>query len=101
MIWGQILTTIPKSILTKKFSVGRKPPEDLIVAPVSMWDDGKRESYAKDKGSGRILWVRGIKRLQHQVSFIKMIENQLAHFTNFISFINRFRSALFMHSERV
>ncbi|XP_015785620.1 plasma membrane calcium-transporting ATPase 3 [Tetranychus urticae] len=70
MVWGQILTTIPKSILTKKFSVGRKPPEDMIVAPVSMWDDGKRESYARDKASGRILWVRGIKRLQHQIRVV-------------------------------
>lgn len=67
MVWGQVLATIPKNILSKKLTVGKEAPEELMLTPASMLDDERKQSYPRDKKSGRILWVRGIKRLQTQV----------------------------------
>lgn len=66
MVWGQLLTTIPKNVLPKKFSVGKNAPDDMMLVPAEMSQE-PRLSYQRDKKSGRILWVRGIKRLQTQV----------------------------------
>ncbi|XP_074597105.1 plasma membrane calcium-transporting ATPase 3-like isoform X2 [Brevipalpus obovatus] len=70
MVWGQVLATIPKNILSKKLTVGKEAPEELMLTPANMLDDERKQSYPGDNKSGRILWVRGIKRLQTQIRVV-------------------------------
>lgn len=58
LVWGQLVLTIPKNSFPKLCRFGTKElPLATIVEP-----DGPKDSKA------RLLWIRGLTRLQHQVS---------------------------------
>ncbi|XP_031563488.1 plasma membrane calcium-transporting ATPase 4-like isoform X2 [Actinia tenebrosa] len=60
LIWGQLVLTIPKNSFPKLCRFGRGGvPLATIVEP-----DGARDSRA------RILWIRGLTRLQHQIRVV-------------------------------
>ena len=57
LIWGQVVLTIPKSVFSKRMRFFRKGiPTKEVITPES------------SESSGRVLWLRGLTRLQHQVS---------------------------------
>lgn len=59
LLWGQLVLTIPKTSFPKLCRFGTKElPLATIVEP-----DGPKDSKA------RLLWIRGLTRLQHQVSY--------------------------------
>jgi len=59
LIWGQLVLTIPKNSFPKLCRFGRSGvPLDPIIEP-----DGGKDSRA------RLLWIRGLTRLQHQVCY--------------------------------
>jgi len=59
LVWGQLVLTIPKNSFPKLCRFGTKElPLATIVEP-----DGPKDSKA------RLLWIRGLTRLQHQVSY--------------------------------
>lgn len=58
LLWGQLVLTVPKTSFPKLCRFGTKEiPVETIVEP-----DGAKDSKA------RLLWIRGLTRLQHQVS---------------------------------
>jgi Ca2+ transporting ATPase len=60
LIWGQLVLTVPKKSFPKLCRFGRGGvPLATIVEP-----DGSKDSRA------RLLWIRGLTRLQHQVRFV-------------------------------
>lgn len=61
LLWGQIITSIPTRTLPKKLEVGNEVP-DLDTFQM----DGSQENGELRKG--QVLWLRGIARLQTQVS---------------------------------
>ena len=63
LLWGQIITTIPTRTLPKKLEVGNEVP-DLDTFQM----DGSQENGELRKG--QVLWLRGIARLQTQVSIL-------------------------------
>lgn len=59
LVWGQLVLTIPKTSFPKLCRFGTKElPLATIVEP-----DGAKDSKA------RLLWIRGLTRLQHQVCY--------------------------------
>lgn len=56
LVWGQLVLTLPKTTLPKICRFGTKEiPPSIILEP-------------KEKDSkARLLWLRGLTRLQHQV----------------------------------
>ncbi len=56
LIWGQIVISIPKTILSKKLRCVTSGIPDEVITPT------------QTESSGKILWLRGLTRLQHQVS---------------------------------
>lgn len=67
LLWGQIITTIPTSVLPKRIcSWGGKKPQE-------MEEDQEEEAEEVDGVPGRrgqILWIRGLARLQTQIRVI-------------------------------
>ena len=56
LLWGQVVVSIPKTILSKRlrfFSSGIADKD--LITPIA------------SDSSGRVLWLRGLTRLQHQV----------------------------------
>ena len=55
LLWGQLVLTIPKTSFPKLCRFGTKE------LPLPMEPDGPKDNKA------RLLWIRGLTRLQHQV----------------------------------
>ena len=56
LIWGQIVLSVPKSFLSNKLKFFKKGiPAKVVISPEA------------SESSGRVLWLRGLTRLQYQV----------------------------------
>ncbi|MFH4975555.1 hypothetical protein AB6A40_002264 [Gnathostoma spinigerum] len=79
LIWGQILDTIPSSILPKFFSFGRgevKPTSILVSGDYEATTGlGKRFSGDVQARPGQILWLLGLTRLQTQMRVIRAFQS--------------------------
>jgi len=80
LLWGQIITSIPTRSLPKKLEVGNEVP-DLDTFQM----DGSQENGELRKG--QVLWLRGIARLQTQVSNSFRIISFI--YSKFFVFLNR------------
>ncbi|XP_068703541.1 plasma membrane calcium-transporting ATPase 3-like isoform X3 [Montipora capricornis] len=58
LVWGQLVLTIPKTSFPKLCRFGTKE------LPLPMEPDGPKDSRA------RLLWIRGLTRLQHQIRVV-------------------------------
>lgn len=73
LVWGQVITSIPTRRLPKMFTWGSGPPDETAV-DLSLLDDGSNGSVSQDgKRTGQILWIRGLTRLQTQVTFFSLL----------------------------
>lgn len=62
LLWGQLVLTVPKNSFPKLCRFGRSGvPLEPIIEP-----DGGKDSRA------RLLWIRGLTRLQHQVGLFPL-----------------------------
>ncbi|VDL63676.1 unnamed protein product [Nippostrongylus brasiliensis] len=77
LIWGQIVTTVPSSILPKSFRFGKGE-----VKPTSIMLTGEYDvpSSAAEKRPGQMLWLLGLTRLQTQVT--NRVFDELRFFLN-------------------
>lgn len=79
LIWGQVIATIPSSILPKFFSFGRGEvqPTSILVTGEYETADGIMKGIAKDgeKRPGQILWLLGLTRLQTQMRVIRAFQS--------------------------
>ncbi|RCN32478.1 hypothetical protein ANCCAN_21720 [Ancylostoma caninum] len=73
LIWGQIITTIPSSILPKSFRFGKgevKPTSIMLSGeydvPSSSSAAPKPDGVPAEKRPGQMLWLLGLTRLQTQ-----------------------------------
>ena len=56
LIWGQVVLSIPKSFLSSRLKFFKKGiPAKVVISPEA------------SESSGRVLWLRGLTRLQYQV----------------------------------
>ena len=56
LIWGQVVLSVPKSFLSNKLKFFKKGiPDKVVISPEA------------SESSGRVLWLRGLTRLQYQV----------------------------------
>lgn len=56
LIWGQVVLSIPKSFLSSRLKLYKKGiPPKVVISPDA------------SESSGRVLWLRGLTRLQYQV----------------------------------
>ncbi|KAI5731047.1 hypothetical protein M8J77_003840 [Diaphorina citri] len=68
LLWGQVVTTVPTRKLPKILSWGRGHPEEYTEA-IQLGEEHKFDPDADKKPrAGQILWIRGLTRLQTQVS---------------------------------
>jgi hypothetical protein len=65
LLWGQLVTTIPTHSLPKKLEVGNEVPDIAGLSNV-IGVDGSADTSELRKG--QVLWLRGIARLQTQVT---------------------------------
>uniref|UniRef100_A0A9J2PWK8 Calcium-transporting ATPase n=1 Tax=Ascaris lumbricoides TaxID=6252 RepID=A0A9J2PWK8_ASCLU len=79
LIWGQIIATIPSSILPKFFSFGRgevQPTSILVTGEYETADAiGKGLAKEDQKRPGQILWLLGLTRLQTQMRVIRAFQS--------------------------
>ncbi|VDD92928.1 unnamed protein product, partial [Enterobius vermicularis] len=79
LIWGQIISTIPSTILPQSFSFGRGE-----VKPTSILVTGEYEQPAgflskdADSRSGQHLWLLGLTRLQTQMRVVRAFQSSTA-----------------------
>uniref|UniRef100_A0A1B6GQS8 Calcium-transporting ATPase n=1 Tax=Cuerna arida TaxID=1464854 RepID=A0A1B6GQS8_9HEMI len=67
IIWGQILSFLPPTTVQ---NYPKRPSEDFDVVSLSELSNGSR---------GRILWLRGMRRLQTQLKVVNAFKSNLAH----------------------
>ncbi|VDD92235.1 unnamed protein product [Enterobius vermicularis] len=66
LIWGQVVVTMPSSGIPETMQIGSGEP-----APADQILSGEfQDSQTHEKRSGQILWIRGLTRLQTQVTFL-------------------------------
>uniref|UniRef100_A0A915ACR4 Calcium-transporting ATPase n=1 Tax=Parascaris univalens TaxID=6257 RepID=A0A915ACR4_PARUN len=79
LIWGQIIATIPSSVLPKFFSFGRgevQPTSILVTGEYENADAlGKGLAREDQKRPGQILWLLGLTRLQTQMRVIRAFQS--------------------------
>ncbi|KAJ8302063.1 hypothetical protein KUTeg_021050 [Tegillarca granosa] len=67
LLWGQLITTIPASVLPKRICTwGRREEGDMVDHDVEV--AGSETDL--DVRRGQILWVRGLTRLQQQIRVV-------------------------------
>uniref|UniRef100_A0A0K0EKG1 Calcium-transporting ATPase n=1 Tax=Strongyloides stercoralis TaxID=6248 RepID=A0A0K0EKG1_STRER len=86
LIWGQVISTIPSTILPKSFSFGRgevRPTSILVTGEydatdekISQLGDDKVSSFSQAR-PGQILWLLGLTRLQTQMRVVKAFQSNL------------------------
>ncbi|XP_065058957.1 plasma membrane calcium-transporting ATPase 1-like [Rhopilema esculentum] len=68
LIWGQVVLSIPKSVFSKRLRFFRKGiPTKEVITPES------------SESSGRVLWLRGLTRLQHQIRVVNAFKTGMDH----------------------
>ncbi|KHN78491.1 Plasma membrane calcium-transporting ATPase 3 [Toxocara canis] len=79
LVWGQIIATIPSSILPKFFSFGRgevQPTSILVTGEYEHVDAlGKGLAREEQQRPGQILWLLGLTRLQTQMRVIRAFQS--------------------------
>nr|AXS78278.1 Plasma membrane calcium-transporting ATPase 3 [Anisakis simplex] len=79
LIWGQVIATIPSSILPKFFSFGRgevQPTSILVTGEYEHVDTlGKGITKEQQQRPGQILWLLGLTRLQTQMRVIRAFQS--------------------------
>ncbi|RCN30007.1 calcium-translocating P-type ATPase, PMCA-type [Ancylostoma caninum] len=82
LIWGQIITTIPSSILPKSFRFGKgevKPTSIMLSGeydvPSSSSAAPKPDGVPAEKRPGQMLWLLGLTRLQTQIRVVKAFQS--------------------------
>ncbi|CAH8519489.1 unnamed protein product [Dicrocoelium dendriticum] len=85
LVWGQIITTVPNAIIpTCKCCKRRKRVSGVAEAPPSDEEDEDEERESDTVGrlptsdditlGGKILWVRGVNRIQTQMQAMKVVD---------------------------
>ncbi|KAK6051382.1 calcium-translocating P-type ATPase, PMCA-type [Cooperia oncophora] len=75
LIWGQVVTTIPSSILPKSFRFGKGEVKPTSILLTGDYDAPSSSSLApkpdglQEKRPGQMLWLLGLTRLQTQVLY--------------------------------
>uniref|UniRef100_A0A0K0F2H5 Calcium-transporting ATPase n=1 Tax=Strongyloides venezuelensis TaxID=75913 RepID=A0A0K0F2H5_STRVS len=86
IIWGQVISTIPSTILPKSFSFGRGEvrPTSILVTGEYDANDERIPQIGDDKVSslsqarpGQILWLLGLTRLQTQMRVVKAFQSNI------------------------
>ncbi|KAL3852970.1 hypothetical protein ACJMK2_016573 [Sinanodonta woodiana] len=92
LIWGQLVTTVPTSILPKKIcTFGREPDAADAMTPLDEMD----AAAPSDKtGRGQILWVRGLTRLQQQIRVVNAFQMDIEALGGFDSYDKRSRPSM-------
>jgi Ca2+ transporting ATPase len=67
LLWGQLVTTVPTRKIPKILSWGRGHPEEYTEA-IAIGEEKFDVDSDKKPRAGQILWIRGLTRLQTQVS---------------------------------
>ncbi|KAL6739365.1 hypothetical protein Aduo_012833 [Ancylostoma duodenale] len=82
LVWGQIITTIPSSILPKSFRFGKgevKPTSIMLSGeydvPSSSSAAPKPDGMTAEKRPGQMLWLLGLTRLQTQIRVVKAFQS--------------------------
>uniref|UniRef100_A0A158R686 Calcium-transporting ATPase n=1 Tax=Syphacia muris TaxID=451379 RepID=A0A158R686_9BILA len=66
LLWGQVVVTIPSSGIPETMTIGSSEPSP---ADQILGGGESADSQIHEKRSGQILWIRGLTRLQTQVTF--------------------------------
>jgi Ca2+ transporting ATPase len=66
LLWGQVVTTIPTSVLPKGFTMAHATPQE--IAQVDRPEELEPED--KEAPAAQILWMRGLTRLQNQIRVV-------------------------------
>lgn len=72
LLWGQLVSCIPASILPQKFAWGRDVSAEFVEVHQSVFDKKRTTS-----NRSRILWVRGLSRLRMQIHIIRAFHQAL------------------------
>ncbi|KAJ1350555.1 Plasma membrane calcium-transporting ATPase 3 [Parelaphostrongylus tenuis] len=82
LIWGQIISSIPSSILPKSFRFGKgevKPTSIMLTGeydiPSSTSIDPKADGVTTEKRPGQMLWLLGLTRLQTQIRVVRAFQS--------------------------
>jgi Ca2+ transporting ATPase len=76
LVWGQVVTCIPTSVIPKRCRFGSTVGQDtsgLDKEPGESEDDIVDEMGER----GHILWIRGLSRLQHQIRVVNAFQMDL------------------------
>lgn len=77
LLWTQIITTIPTSKIPKLFAWGRGTPEDEFSDPFSLNSSKHDDPNRRSTTSAKILWIRGLTRLQTQIRVVNAFRQNL------------------------
>nr|XP_036221636.1 plasma membrane calcium-transporting ATPase 2 isoform X3 [Bactrocera oleae]XP_036221637.1 plasma membrane calcium-transporting ATPase 2 isoform X3 [Bactrocera oleae]XP_036221638.1 plasma membrane calcium-transporting ATPase 2 isoform X3 [Bactrocera oleae]XP_036221639.1 plasma membrane calcium-transporting ATPase 2 isoform X3 [Bactrocera oleae]XP_036221640.1 plasma membrane calcium-transporting ATPase 2 isoform X3 [Bactrocera oleae]XP_036221641.1 plasma membrane calcium-transporting ATPase 2 len=97
LVWGQLITSVPTRKLPKILSWGRGHPEEYTDA--MHLGEERFDSIDSDKKprAGQILWIRGLTRLQTQISVPLRV---IRAFRSTLEDLNERRSMHSLHSLR-
>ncbi|XP_034139408.1 plasma membrane calcium-transporting ATPase 2 isoform X1 [Drosophila guanche] len=97
LVWGQLITSVPTRKLPKILSWGRGHPEEYTDA-MNLGEE-RFDSIDSDKKprAGQILWIRGLTRLQTQISVPLRV---IRAFRSTLEDLNERRSMHSLHSLR-
>lgn len=75
LIWGQVINTIPNTIIPKAFSFGNE--KEVQPHPGSE-DQNQAPDFTEDSTRrGQILWFRGLNRIQQQIRVVNAFRSSL------------------------
>ncbi|XP_037946981.1 plasma membrane calcium-transporting ATPase 2 isoform X4 [Teleopsis dalmanni] len=97
LVWGQLITSVPTRKLPKILSWGRGHPDEYTDA-MNLGEE-RFDSIDSDKKprAGQILWIRGLTRLQTQISVPLRV---IRAFRSTLEDLNERRSMHSLHSLR-
>ncbi|CAI4228385.1 unnamed protein product [Auanema sp. JU1783] len=82
LLWGQIITSIPSSVLPKSFRFGKGEVQPTSIhltgdydLPSSTSTLPKQDPLANEKRPGQMLWLLGLTRLQTQMRVVKAFQS--------------------------
>ncbi|XGW31321.1 hypothetical protein V3C99_009911 [Haemonchus contortus] len=80
LIWGQVVTSVPSSILPKSFRFGKGEVKPTSILLTGDYDAPSSSSLAPKPGSqekrpGQMLWLLGLTRLQTQIRVVKAFQS--------------------------
>uniref|UniRef100_A0A0A9W7X9 Calcium-transporting ATPase n=1 Tax=Lygus hesperus TaxID=30085 RepID=A0A0A9W7X9_LYGHE len=77
LLWNQILAFIPTKKIPKKFAYGRGSVQMEDVISVTSPTESARVSEKRPSRTGRILWLRGLRRLRTQIRVVNAFRDTL------------------------